>query len=378
MSRLWRVSGCARGRIEAMKVLVVTIVHDPRDARIAHRQIPALVAAGHDVTFAAPFSAYGASVPDGVRPIDLPRSQGRRRLNAVREARRMIGREAPAHDVILLHDPELLVAVEGVKGPVVVWDVHEDTAAALTLKSWLPKSLRGVTASGVQRVERLAENRYRLILAEDGYRERFGNAHPVVPNSTPAPETVVTSGDERVVYVGAITQARGASDMIELGRLLSDHPAMVHLIGSVAPQIQSMIEAAHAEGAIVWHGFLPNDQALAFVDGALAGLSLLHDEPNYRHSRPTKVIEYMAHGVPVICTPTPPAQQLVDANECGLVVGFKDPAGAAAAVRMLAADPISRQQMADNGRAAALRDHDWNHDGEQFARVLEQWVNESA
>jgi len=361
-----------------MKVLVVTIVHDPRDARIAHRQIPALLAAGHDVTFAAPFSAYGASVPDGVRPIDLPRSQGRRRINAVREARRMIGREAPAHDLILLHDPELLLAVEGVKGPVVVWDVHEDTAAALTLKPWLPTSLRGVTASGVQRVERLAESRHRLILAEDGYRERFGNAHPVVPNSTPAPDHVIASGDERVVYVGAITQARGASDMIELGRLLSDHPATVHLIGSVAPQIQSTIEKAHADGAIVWHGFLPNDQALAFVDGALAGLSLLHDEPNYRHSRPTKVIEYMAHGVPVICTPTPPAQQLVEANECGLVVGFKDPAGAAAAVRMLAADPITRQQMADNGRAAALRDHDWNRDGEQFARVLEQWVNESA
>ena len=45
----------------------------------------------------------------------------------------MIRKQARDHDVILLHDPELLAAVAGLRrrrGPVVVWDVHEDTAAA--------------------------------------------------------------------------------------------------------------------------------------------------------------------------------------------------------------------------------------------------------
>ena len=67
------------------------------------------------------------------------------------------------------------------------------------------------------------------------------------------------------------------------------------------------------------------------LDGALAGLSLLEDRPNYRHSMPTKVIEYMAHGLPVITTPLPLAADLVERSGCGIVVPFDDAEATAAA-----------------------------------------------
>ena len=360
-----------------MRVLVVTVVHDPRDARIFHREIGALLAAGHAVTYAAPFTDYGVPCPDSVRSIDLPRSRGRRRTGALRRARAVIHEQAAFHDVVLVHDPELLAAVAGVRGPVVVWDVHEDTAAAVTLKPWLPGPLRGATAAAVRLAEQRAEKRVRLLLAEDGYRERFRRDHPVVPNSTPAPEQVLPPGDDRVVYVGSITAARGLHEMVEVGRLLADLPLSVHLVGGVPdPAANEALRVAVDGGWVRWHGYLPNDAALALVDGALAGLSLLHDEPNYRHSRPTKVIEYMAHAVPVVSTPTPPAVALVEGAECGYVVPFEDAAAAADAVRRLYDDPAARQAMASRGRAAALRDHDWRRDGAEFVRVLEEWVAE--
>jgi glycosyltransferase involved in cell wall biosynthesis len=361
-----------------VRVLVVTVVHDPRDARIFHREIGALLAAGHEVTYAAPFSAYGVALPTTVRAIDVPRSRGRRRIHAARAARAVVRREAPAHDVVLVHDPELLAAVRGIDGPVVAWDVHEDTAAAVTLKPWLPVPLRRATAAGVRTVESRAEKRVRLILAEDGYRDRFDRPHPVVPNSTPAPETVLPSGEDRVVYVGSITVARGVHEMVELGRLLHDLPITVHLVGPADAAAREVLEPAQAAGVVQWHGFLPNDEALALVDGALAGLSLLHDEPNYRHSKPTKVIEYMAHGVPVISTPTPPAVELVDGTGCGIVVPFDDAPAVAIAVRRLHADPVERQAMADRGRAAALEQHDWRRDGTAFVDTLQRWVSEQA
>ena len=37
-----------------MRVVVCTIVHHPADARIYHRQIRALLDAGHEVTYIAP------------------------------------------------------------------------------------------------------------------------------------------------------------------------------------------------------------------------------------------------------------------------------------------------------------------------------------
>ena len=69
-----------------------------------------------------------------------------------------------------------------------------------------------------------------------------------------------------------------------------------------------MIEPVQAQGLLRWPGFVPNDQAMPVGDGALAGLSLLQDEPNFRHSLPTKVVEYMARGVPVVTTPLGPVR----------------------------------------------------------------------
>ncbi|MFD0395346.1 hypothetical protein ACFQ3Z_37220 [Streptomyces nogalater] len=55
--------------------------------------------------------------------------------------------------MILLHDPELLLALPGILRlrragavPVTVWDVHEDTAAALAMKGWVPRPLRPLCA----------------------------------------------------------------------------------------------------------------------------------------------------------------------------------------------------------------------------------------
>jgi hypothetical protein len=66
-----------------------------------------------------------------------------------------------------------------------------------------------------------------------------------------------------------------------------------------------------------WHGFVPKDKALPMLAGALARLSLLHDEPNYLHSRPTQVLEYMASGVPVVSTANPSSESWSSGTAAG-------------------------------------------------------------
>jgi glycosyltransferase involved in cell wall biosynthesis len=370
-----------------MRVLVVTIVHHPQDARILHRQIAALRGAGHQVTYAAPFTAYGVERPAGLATRDLPRARGRHRLKAVAAASRLLRREAPLHDVVLLHDPELLAAAwrlparsaSDLDAPVVVWDVHEDTTAAMAMKGWIPQPLRDPAAGAFRRVERAASGRYRLLLAEHRYADRFEAEHPVVPNSTRVPAHVQPPGDGRVVYLGTLTRARGGYDLIQVGRLLRGSGVALHLIGPAPDNVLAeALTAAESSGDLIWHGFVPNDRALELLSGAMAGLSLLHDEANYRHSQPTKVIEYMARGLPVVTTPNPLASELVRAADCGVVVPFEAPAAAAEAVRELAADPALVARLAANGRATALADHNWDADGPAFVRVLEGWAEGSA
>ena len=378
-----------------MRVLVVTVVHHPLDARIFHREIAALRAAGHEVTYAAPFTDCAVDRPAGMATWDLPRAVGRSRLAALRAARWLLRHQAARHDVVLLHDPELLAAAwrvpgrrpdtvdagpdrrgGGPGGPVMVWDVHEDTSAAVTMKGWIPGPMRGATATAFTKAESAAAEHFRLLLAEHRYSERFDGPHPVVPNSTAVPAQVAPPGDDRVVYLGALTRARGGFELIDVGRLLRGSDVALHVIGPAAdPALARAVAAAASAGDLVWHGFVPNDRAMELLAGAMAGVSLLHDQANYRHSQPTKVIEYMAHGLAVVTTPTPLAAELVHRTDCGVVVPFQAPQAAAEAIRELAADRHLVARLAANGHAEALRSHNWDVDGPRFVAVLQGWVD---
>ena len=319
----------------------------------------------------------GGGKPRGtLRTITIPRASGRHRLGALRAARAAMAGHVAGADLLLVHDPELLLVLPPRRRrPPTVWDVHEDTAAALTTKAWLPAWLRPAAAGGVISAERLAERRLHLILAEHGYNDRFAGTHPVVPNATYVPETAAPpSGPRRVVYVGWLSPDRGSAEMTELGRLLAPHGIAVELIGQADAAARSHIEAAG--DAVHWHGFVPNAEALRLVEGAIAGLSLLQDEENFRHSMPTKVAEYMSRAVPVVTTPLPLAVGLVEAADAGFVVPFNDPPGAVAAVLKLDADPGLRVKMGLRAHEYALGNLGWARDAGAFVAQLEAWARQ--
>ncbi|MDV3219811.1 glycosyltransferase [Intrasporangium sp.] len=357
-------------------VLVLTVVHHPDDARIRYREIEALLDAGHPVTYAAPFSAYGVTpaARSGLTTIDLPRAVGRRRLGALRAARRLLATLSPRHSAVLIHDPELLLAAAGRHLPQLIWDVHEDTAAAIEVKGWLPPVLRRPAAAAVRALERAAERRHALLLAEPGYRERFTGNHPVIPNTTSVPDAVPAPGRDRVVYLGSVTVARGARVMADVGRLVRERTKGAVTVDIIGPprdeESRRILEAAQSRGDLRVHGFVANETALGMVSGSLAGLSLLRDEPNYRHSTPTKVYEYLAHGVPVVTTPLPLAQDLVEASGGGIVVPFDDAEAAASAVVDLWQDPERAARLGAAGHAYARVHHDWRSTRGPFVEAV--------
>ncbi|GGI05991.1 glycosyltransferase [Egicoccus halophilus] len=371
-----------------MHVLVVTTVHTPLDARVHHRQIRSLVAAGVEVTYAAPFRATGTDpgqVLAGVRTIDLPHAVGRRRLGALLAARRLLASVARSGgvDLVLLHDPELAAAVVGRLGglPPVVLDVHEDLVGSLPDRPWVPAALRPPATVLARALERWAEGALHLLLAEDAYQRRFLRPHPVVPNLPWAPSGALPAAGsaERVVYVGRVSRFRGAFELVGLGERLhaADGPHL-EVVGPADAEVRPVLVEAEARGVLTWRGYLPNDRALARVHGAVAGLSLLHDVPNYRVSMPTKVVEYLSLGVPVVTTPLPAATALVEAAGGGVVVPFADADAAADAVLALAADRERCASLGAAGRAFVVAHHSWDAAAPRFVAQLTDWARDGA
>jgi glycosyltransferase involved in cell wall biosynthesis len=360
------------------RVLVVTVVHRPDDGRILHRGIRSMREAGIDVTSAAPWSETGTVPPEGLATVDLPRAVGRRRLDAMLAAVRLLREEGPRHDLVLLHDPELLLAVRIVgpsRLPPVVWDVHEDVGAALMGRGWIPRPLRRLVVAIVHRFERWAERELHLVLAEQQYRGRFRRSHPVVRNlpwARPALSTDVPADvPPRVVYVGRISRGRGVDAMLELGERLGP-AAVVELVGDADADVRERVQAAHDAGTVRWHGFVPQDRTAPVLSGARVGLCLLDDEPNYRVSLPSKVVEYLAHGVPVVATPLPEVEALM-ADGGGTLVPFGDVDAVEVAVRQQLDDATHHERTRQQAREVA-RTLTWDTEGERLVSFLIGWM----
>lgn len=358
------------------RVLVVTIVHQPLDARIHARQIRAMRDAGWAVTYAAPWTATGTEPLDrSIGVVDLPRAVGRKRTRAMSAARRAIRRLAPSHDLILLHDPELVLAVTGLRRlPPVVWDVHEDVAASLLDRAWVPRWARKPLGAAVHGLERWAEFRHHVLLAEPSYRTRFRHDPPVVRNLPWVPPTVPEPKAGRAVYLGRVSRSRGLDLLLALADRVASE-ITVELVGHADDDVRGVVADADEQGRLRWHGFVDNAHALEVLREATVGISPLSDQPNYRASLPTKVAEYMALGVPVVTTPLPEAVRLVEEAGAGTVVGFEDTDALCRAVMRYHESAELRRRVGAAGHAYARRCLDWAQESQRFLTALADTVS---
>ena len=92
------------------------------------------------------------------------------------------------------------------------------------------------------------------------------------------------------------------------------------------------------------------------VPGLLARASVawipLRRHGNYDRAVPTKLVEAMAMGRPVVASDLPRMAAIVRATGCGIVVPADDPAAHAEAIRRLLDDPALAREMGAAGRRA--------------------------
>ena len=359
-------------RSSRVRVLVCTVVHHSTDARIFRREIGALLDAGIEVTAIAPWPTDAASTPD-YRKLPIPRAVGLQRVAALRAARARIRELAADHDVLIVHDPELLVVIPWAElkrhRVRVVWDVHEDLGAALSMKHYLPRIVRLALVPLVHLLERWAESRAMLLLAESGYQQRFRRQHPVVLNLPLVPDARPRTDRKRqAIYVGSITRARGLDLMLSMAPWLAKANVELRLIGE-AP---NAVDAAriHACPNVVWNGAMPNADAMREVEQSMVGLALLTDQPNYRHSMPTKILEYMASGTPVVATPLPLSQLVLGSD--GVVLPRFDVTAAEAAEQVirLCDDAELRERFAGAGYRRVRDNFNWNTAKHDFVAAI--------
>lgn len=338
------------------RLLVVTPTHPADDPRIRHKLI-ATLQDEWDVTYAG--RGRGPLDQEDIRWIGL--AGGRIRRGA--QAGWMLLRGK--YEVASLHDPEMLPAalLASMLGRTIVFDVHENVPGLAATRAWVPRVLIRPLAWVAARLLRLAEKRVSITLAEDGYRELFTETHPVFPNylvGRPPPPNE-PDPDVGVVYLGDVTEARGLA--LAVAAVAGAGATKMTVMGRCKSDFRSQLLAtAGRQGLdLVFRGFVNPDEALRICSRGLLGLSPLLDTPNYRSSLPTKVLEYLAIGIPTVASDLPGTRRVVGDKPGVTLVPPGDVGAWQAAVASVLADPGQREA-AQAGAAAIRKAYVWPRD----------------
>ncbi|GGG01013.1 glycosyltransferase [Pontibacter amylolyticus] len=266
------------------------------------------------------------------------------RLTAQRDYYRLLQHIRPQLVIVSTHElllPTLLYKAR-YKGVRIVYDIQENYSLNLRSQHNYSWPLKHLLALSIRTIERMcATSIDHFLLAEHSYADELpflDNRYTFIENKYKAslklpplatPVSLPKTGQLRLLYSGTIAEEYGVWEAIELARQLQIVRPEVKLtiIGYCAnshtlAKLQQACQALPFVEMIGGDKLVPHQEILEQIPKSHIGL--LPYRPNASTFRciPTKLYEYMAHGLPLLIQQNPLWQGIVEGNDAGRAVDF--------------------------------------------------------
>jgi glycosyltransferase involved in cell wall biosynthesis len=165
------------------------------------------------------------------------------------------------------------------------------------------------------------------------------------------------AGRRVLVYLGTLDRNRQIDLLFEMLEIVRRQfpDALLALVGDAEDEgherwLRSRAEQLGVTGATIWTGWLPIQEGWRYVRAAEVGLSPIPRGPLLDCGSPTKSLEYLALGVPVVGNDNPDQKQVLDEGGGGFCVPLTADDFAHAVCSLLASEPL-RRAMACSGQS---------------------------
>ena len=367
----------------------LTSVHAYNDTRIFHKECVSLAQAGYDVTLLAPVDTSFEEKGVKVLPVGAWGSRYYRFFFVI--PRLLIKALKVQASLYHFHDPELLLIVPFLRlsGAKVIYDIHEDYVTSIQQKSYIPAFFRNLFAAVFGFVEKVASSLCDRVIAEKYYRERFPDAIEILNyplskqlnegvqyDSRPDYEEAFDARYQWFLYTGNVTIDRGA--LLHLELLTARKDTAIAYIGKCSDELADAILASadrkqisRERVRIIGAGtYVPRETIdyYTYTQHWLAGVAIFPETHHYTRKELTKFFEYMAAGLPILCSDFPVWKNIVENNNCGLTVNSAEQQSLVSAIEYLLTHPENAIKMGDNGRQAVSMEYNW---GVEEIKLLE-------
>ena len=182
-----------------------------------------------------------------------------------------------------------------------------------------------------------------------------------------------------VIYLGSTLRVRRLEFVIEaFAKVLNSVPeATLYMVGgeheSDIEILRGRARELNIDDRLVFTGNLPREQALRWVHAADVCISPLFPTPILNAASPTKLVEYMALGKPVVANDHPEQTRVIEESGAGLCVPYDVDDFAAAIVEILN-DPIKAAEMGKKARDYVEANRSYARIADQVERIYEDII----
>lgn len=264
-------------------------------------------------------------------------------------------------DIYHFHDPELLPY--GIKlkkaGKKVIFDSHEDVPAQILDKVWIPRPIRKVCSVIYKMYETYAVGKFDAVVTATAHiAEQFtyrGKKITVI-NNYPKLDDILFHGtsfrdrEPIICYAGGISEVRGERVMLEA---IEKTDAVLYLAGPWKGKPSIPLSN------VKYLGKISREEVNNLYGKSMAGILLYQPAKNHFESQPIKMFEYMAAGLPVICSDFKLWTDIVEGNKCGICVNPQDNIAVAKAISTIISNSDLAEEMGKAGYAAVRDKYNW-------------------
>ena len=366
-------------------VAVLTSVHKRFDTRIWHKQISSMI---KEKQLIGSINYYvmdgqGDQKVDGVQIIDHKFSKYRLIRILLASLYFVFKVRFWRFDIVHVHDPELLPFAYFASFFVrtTVYDAHEDIFSTILARNYLPKVLRPVVKTIVASLFKLCLKRLNLVAATDAIFSIMDAKSKVTVKNY----AIIEGQDESkfelsyriktklppryVVFHGGITAARGAQEMLEAIELCEQD---VFLVLAGVFRDRNLEAKILASKKVIFLGWIDFNDTAAVLSGALAGIVIYQPDKNHCESEPNKIFEYMAAGIPIICSDFQHWKNIVCENNVGIAVNPTDSVRLAKAIDWMAVNHTEVKEMGRNSSTLAHKRFSWQSQINNLRQLYEK------
>ena len=195
---------------------------------------------------------------------------------------------------------------------------------------------------------------------------------------------IVPASDSRLVgrrvlvYLGSLERPRRIELLFDMLALVKRQvpQALLVLVGDTVDDVHRVWLKRQARDAcvaddVLWTGWLPTREAWRYLRAAEVGLSPIPPGFLLDCASPTKVPEYLAFGVPVVCNNNPDQAAVIKASRAGLCVPYTAEDFADAASELLWLDADTRREIVASGQRYVAENRDYRLLAQTLARQYE-------